>query len=126
MRSSASAKPKTLALLFMMLDCIACLIYGFLSSLGLWAATLPDLSLFTMNCGLSFEAATLCPLICVGLVCFLTTLPVLCPPDESHDTLSPALYDLVMACSFLPSRAQPFFDAVRPLDLLGSPRQWHS
>jgi hypothetical protein len=40
----------------------------------LCAAFLPDLSLLTMYCGLSLEAATLWPLIQVAEVCFLTTL----------------------------------------------------
>src|SRR3712207_2911627 len=62
-------------------------VHAFLSASGLWAASFPDLSLFTRYSGLSLEAATLWPLICVGLVCFFTTVPVLWPPEESQDTL---------------------------------------
>src|SRR5215217_392330 len=75
-------------------------VHAFLSSSGLWAAIFPDLSLFTMYSGSSFEAATLWPLICVGLVCFFTTLPVLRPPDEFQETLSPAFSDFAIASTF--------------------------
>jgi hypothetical protein len=50
--------------------------------------------------GLSLEAATLWPLIFVGLVCSFTILPVLWPPDESQETLSPLFKVFVIAsCS---------------------------
>jgi hypothetical protein len=49
-----------------------------------------------MYSGLSLEAATLWPLICVGLVCFFNTLPALWPLEDSQDTLSPAFSDFVI------------------------------
>ena len=49
----------------------------FFSALALCAASFPDLPLLTMYQGSSLEAATLWPLTFVGVVCFLTTLPVL-------------------------------------------------
>src|SRR4051794_38712053 len=52
-----------------------------------------------MYSGLSADAATLWPLIRVGLVCFLTTRPTLCPPEESHSTRSPVLNSFVTEAS---------------------------
>lgn len=63
---------------------------SFLRALALCAAFFPS-SVSTIYCGLFFEAATLWPLIWVGLVCFLTTLPCAVPPLADQLTLSPVL-----------------------------------
>ena len=62
-------------------------IHRFFSAPGLCAAFLPDLSLSTMNCGASSEAATLCPLMRVSEVCFSMTLPCVSPWLVSQATL---------------------------------------
>jgi hypothetical protein len=64
-------------------------VFAGLRAAALCAAFLPDLSLSTMNCGSSGDAATLWDLIFVGLVTFFTTSPTASPPLDCHFTLSP-------------------------------------